>query len=218
MKIYDHYLERQVALGAVKLEEWRKLSRKIGKDVPALGSEQTGSAHEALPPDWRMIQSLSENWFDPRLEFCETFYTSPVSRLPDPSSQHNVLKHIAAFLNTAGGHVLIGVGKEGKLLGLFDDDLRTIHHYQHRLDETIRKTLGAKAAVYIKTHMIRWGSEDVCLIVCKKADFKNGDNDLDDLPCVHQKYNEVMGQEKNQKLIYRRVNAQTLPDPIASTG
>ena len=218
MKIYDQYLERQVALGGVKFEEWRKLSRKIGKDDPTLDSEQTGSAHQTLPPDWKMVQSLSENWFDPRLEFCETFYTSPVSRLPDPSSQHNVLKHIAAFLNTAGGHVLIGVGKEGKILGLFDDDLRTIHHYQHRLDETIRKTLGAKAAVYIKTHMIRWGSEDVCLIVCKKADFKNGDNDLDNFPCVHQKYNEMMGEGKNQKLIYRRVNAQTLPDPIASTG
>ena len=116
------------------------------------------------------------------------------------------------------GHVLIGVGKEGKLLGLFDDDLRTIHHYQHRLDETIRKTLGAKAAVYIKTHMIRWGSEDVCLIICEKADFKTGDNVLDEIPCVHQKYNKMIGEGKNQKLIYRRVNAQTLPDPLVSTG
>ena len=47
-------------------------------------------------------------WFDPRLEFCETFYTSPVSKLPDPGVQHEVIKHIAAFVNTAGGFVVIG--------------------------------------------------------------------------------------------------------------
>lgn len=218
MKLYDQYLEKQVGLGEVKFEEWRKLRRKIGKVIPAKESEATASAYEAPQPDWKMVQSLSENWFDPRLEFCETFYTSPASKLADPGFQHDVVKHVAAFLNTAGGHVLIGVGKQGKLLGLFEDDLRTIHHYQHRLDETLRKALGDKASVYIKTHMIRWGSEDVCLIVCEKADFKNGDNVFDEISCIHQKYNEMQGYKKNQKLIYRRVNAQTLHDPLDPTG
>ena len=218
MKLYDQYLEKQVGLGEVKFEEWRKLRRKIGKVIPAKESEATASAYEAPQPDWKMVQSLSENWFDPRLEFCETFYTSPASKLADPGFQHDVVKHVAAFLNTAGGHVLIGVGKQGKLLGLFEDDLRTIHHYQHRLDETLRKALGDKASVYIKTHMIRWGSEDVCLIVCEKADFKNGDNVHDEISCIHQKYNEILGYKKNQKLIYRRVNAQTLHDPLDPTG
>jgi hypothetical protein len=121
-------------------------------------------------------------------------------------------------LNTAGGEVLIGFGKQGKLLGLLDDDIRTMHHYQHRLDETLRKTLGDKACLYFKTHMIRWGSEDVCLIVCQKADFedsKNSDNINYEVSCVHQKYNEMMGYEKRQKLIYRRINAQTLHDPVS---
>jgi hypothetical protein len=74
MKLYDQYLERQVDLGEVKFEEWRKLRRKIGKVVPIRDFEPTESEHEALPPDWKMVQSLSENWFDPRIEFCETFY------------------------------------------------------------------------------------------------------------------------------------------------
>ena len=105
MKLYDQYLEKQVGLGEVKFEEWRKLRRKIGKVIPAKESEATASAYEAPQPDWKMVQSLSENWFDPRLEFCETFYTSPASKLADPGFQHDVVKHVAAFLNTAGGHV-----------------------------------------------------------------------------------------------------------------
>ena len=214
MKLYDQYLERQVNLGEVKFEEWRKLRRKIGKVVPIRDFEPIEPEHAALPPDWKMVQSLSESWFDPRLEFCETFYTSPVNKLEDPRVQHDVVKHVAAFLNTAGGHVLIGFGKQGKLLGLLDDDIRTMHHYQHRLDETLRKTLGDKASLYYKTHMIRWGSEDVCLIVCEKADFENSDNVDYEVSCVHQKYNEMMGYEKRQKLVYRRVNAQTLHDVV----
>ena len=214
MKLYDQYLERQVNLGEVKFEEWRKLRRKIGKVVPIRDFEPTGPEHEALPPDWKMVQSLSENWFDPRLEFCETFYTSPVSKLADPRVQHDVVKHVAAFLNAAGGHVLIGFGKQGKLLGLLDDDIRTMHHYQHRLDETLRKTLGEKASLHYKTHMIRWGSEDVCLVVCEKADFENSDNLDYEVSCVHQKYNEMAGFDKRQKLVYRRINAQTLHDVV----
>jgi hypothetical protein len=216
LKLYDQYLERQVDLGEVKFEEWRKLRRKIGKIVPIRDFEPTDPEHEALPPDWKMVQSLSENWFDPRLEFCETFYTSPVSKLADPRVQHDVVKHVAAFLNTAGGHVLIGFGKQGKLLGLLDDDIRTMHHYQHRLDGTLRKALGDKASLHYKTHMIRWGSEDVCLIVCEKPDFDNSDNVDYEVSCVHQKYNEMMGFEKRQKLVYRRLNAQTLHDPVTA--
>jgi hypothetical protein len=214
-KLYDQYLERQVDLGEAKFEEWRKLRRKIGKVLPIRDFEPTDPEHEALPPDWKMVQSLSENWFDPRLEFCETFYTSPVSKLADPRVQHDVVKHVAAFLNTAGGHVLIGFGKQGKLLGLLDDDIRTMHHYQRRLDETLRKTLGDKASLHYKTHMIRWGSEDVCLIVCEKADFENSDNVDYEVSCVHQKYNEIMGYEKRQNLLYRRLNAQALHDPVS---
>ena len=209
-KVYDEYLEQQVIIGETKLAEWQKLKRKVGKIVPIKDErlfEDSEELEESLLPDWKLIQSLSENWFDPRLEFCETFYTSPVSKLADPRNQHEVIKHVAAFLNTAGGQVLIGFGKKGKLLGLLDDDIRTIHHYQNRIEETLRKALGKAALPFINISMIRWGSEDVCYIASKKASYE--------VVCVHQKFNDLAGHQKRQKLIYRRVNAQSVYDVVA---
>ena len=208
-KVYDEYLEQQVIIGETKSAEWQKLRRKVGKIVPIKDegiSEDLDEPEATLVPDWKLIQSLSENWFDPRLEFCETFYTSPVSKLADPRIQHEVIKHVAAFLNTAGGQVLIGFGKKGKLLGLLDDDIRTMHHYQNRIEETLRKALGKAALPFIDISMIRWGSEDVCYIACGKASYE--------VTCTHQKYNDMAGHEKRQKLIYRRVNAQSVHDVI----
>jgi len=209
-KVYDEYLEQQVIIGEIKFAEWQKLKRKVGKIVPIKDErlfEDSEELEESLLPDWKLIQSLSENWFDPRLEFCETFYTSPVSKLADPRNQHEVIKHVAAFLNTAGGQVLIGFGKKGKLLGLLDDDIRTIHHYQNRIEETLRKALGKAALPFINISMIRWGSEDVCYIASKKASYE--------VVCVHQKFNDLAGHQKRQKLIYRRVNAQSVYDVVA---
>ena len=208
MKLYNQYLERQVDIGEAKFEELEKLKRKIGKPA-LLKTEHLDSAtvEEYVAPTWKLVQSLTENWFDPRLEFCETFYTSPVTAKEDPRAQHEVVKHVAAFLNSAGGRVLIGFGMKGKLLGLLDDDVRTLHHYQHRLEETLRKCLGDAAERFVKVHMIRWGSEDVCLIDCDKSG--------SEVRCVHQQYNEATGLHKREKLVYRRSNAQSTYDVLS---
>ena len=207
MKIYDQYLETQVDNSEAKLKELEKLKIKIGRvDRPKAEQLSDDKSALPLPPSWKLIQSLSENWFDPSLEFCQTFYNSPLNNAEDPRVQHEVIKHVAAFLNTAGGRVLIGFGMKGKLLGLLDDDLRTQHHYQYRLEQTLGKCLGNSSTHYLKVHMIRWGSEDVCLINCEKAD--------SEVVCIHQKFNEVMGLDHREKLVYRRIKAQTQYDAL----
>ena len=73
--------------------------------------------------------------------------------------------------------------------------------------ETLRKALGKAALPFFDISMIRWGSEDVCYIACKKASYE--------VVCVHQKFNDLAGHQKRQKLIYRRVNAQSVYDVVA---
>ena len=87
-------------------------------------------------------------------------------------------------------------------MGLYEDDLRTTHHYLHRLEEMIRKCLGSQALPYISIDMIRWGSEDVCLVSCDKAEKT--------VLCTDQKFNEMMGYKKREGLIYIREKAMTV--------
>ena len=102
-----------------KFAEWQKIQRKIGKIVPlarvAGSEEKTADNPEVNKLDSELVKNLADNWFDPRIEFCERFFSTAEDDSPDVISQHEVIKHAAAFLNTAGGYVLIGVGKQGRL-------------------------------------------------------------------------------------------------------
>ncbi|MDA9256591.1 hypothetical protein N9P41_01535, partial [Pseudomonadales bacterium] len=65
-KVYDEYLEQQVIIGETKLAEWQKLKRKVGKITPIKDErlfEDSEEPKESLSPDWKLIKSLSENWF-----------------------------------------------------------------------------------------------------------------------------------------------------------
>ena len=156
VRLYDQYLGQQVKADALKFLEWNKLSKKIGKNIPIGGSSRSGDTEIKMADyDWKLVSCAAENWFDPKLEFCETFYSSPVTDLPDVSSQHAVVMHVAAFLNTAGGIVLIGFATRGQLKGLFDDDMRTNHHYKNRIETTLKKTLGKKALKNIYVQVLR---------------------------------------------------------------
>ena len=111
------------------------------------------------------------------------------------------LKHITAFLNTAGGIVLIGAGREGRICGLFDDDLRTSHHYMHRLSETVRKKMGSQCLANIEIKMIQLGSEDLCMVSCRKSDVP--------IVCTDSHYNKMTGADSRRRLKYERHNAIT---------
>ncbi len=90
---YDAYLENYVEQGAQKFAEWQNIQRKIGKVVPLTAvSDAEENDHEesgAKKPNNKLVRSLAQNWFDPRIEFCERFYCSAVSQLPDPATHHD---------------------------------------------------------------------------------------------------------------------------------
>ena len=95
-----------------------------------------------------------------------------------------------------------GIGREGKLLGVFDDDFRTPLHYTHRLSEVLRKSLGDASMKFIDVRIVRVSSEDVCLVTCQKSD--------DPVLCHHQQYNKHMGRPSGESLSYNRINAMTV--------
>jgi predicted HTH transcriptional regulator len=79
------------------------------------------------------------------------------------------LKTIAAFLNTSGGTLLIGVADDGSIVGIEKDGLDTGDRFLQHLSNKILSTLGEVAACYIESRIHKLDGCDVCEVLCKPS-------------------------------------------------
>ncbi|MFA5828410.1 MAG: ATP-binding protein [Candidatus Shapirobacteria bacterium] len=85
-----------------------------------------------------------------------------------------VIIEMAAFLNTKGGQVIIGVNDEGCILGL-DNDFKTLGKKQNRdgfglqLDNLISNFLGGGVYPYITLEFQQKNEKDICIIRAKRC-------------------------------------------------
>ena len=82
---------------------------------------------------------------------------------------HAALKTIAAFLNTEGGDLLIGVDDDRKVLGIAHDRLETDDRFMLHLAQVVRNGLGDRAGTCIdpKTQIVE--GKTVCLVSCQRS-------------------------------------------------
>ncbi len=66
-------------------------------------------------------------------------------RKDDRRVTHAALKTIAAFLNTEGGDLLIGVADDGSIVGIERDRLGTDDTFMRHLAQVVRNALGDRA-------------------------------------------------------------------------
>lgn len=93
----------------------------------------------------------------------------PRSAGAGPSMTHAVLKTIAAFLNTEGGDLLIGVGDDRTVLGIENDHLESDDKFMRHLAQVVRNGLGNRAGTCIdpKTQIVE--GKTVCLVSCQRS-------------------------------------------------
>ena len=87
--------------------------------------------------------------------------------------EYVIAKTIAAFLNTEGGQLIIGVGDNLDILGL-DADIQTmskpnIDGFELRLIELIKKFIGAEFGSYVKTSFPEIEGTQICLVKISKS-------------------------------------------------
>jgi len=83
---------------------------------------------------------------------------------------HAVLKTIAAFLNTEGGDLLIGVNDDGESLGLEHDQLENDDKYVGHLAQCIANGLGGdRITTYVDPRVQTVNGKKVCLVSCKPS-------------------------------------------------
>ena len=104
------------------------------------------------------------------LEFKSSFrWNLREDRKDDKHVTHAALKTIAAFLNTEGGDLLIGVDDNREVLGIENDRLETDDKFMRHLAQAVRNGLGDRAATCIDPKVQIVKGKTVCLVSCQRS-------------------------------------------------
>ena len=117
----------------------------------------------------RQAEELIKRGESKTLEFKATLRWSLRDDRQDDKVTLAVLKTIAAFLNTEGGDLLIGVADDGAIVGIERDGLESDDEFMRHLAQTVRNGLGDRASTCIdpKTQIVQ--GKTVCLVSCQRS-------------------------------------------------
>jgi hypothetical protein len=82
----------------------------------------------------------------------------------DDAITHSVLKTIAAFLNSDGGTLFLGVDNTGTPLGLDSDGFRDIDHFGLHLNNVVKDSMGATNAAALQVTYPLIDGKQICRI------------------------------------------------------
>jgi hypothetical protein len=118
----------------------------------------------------RNAEELIKRGESKTLEFKSTLrWSIKEDRQDDKGVTHAVLKTIAAFLNTEGGDLLIGVADDGSIVGVERDQLESDDKFMRHLAQMVRNGLGDRAGTCIdpKTQIVQ--GKTVCVVSCQRS-------------------------------------------------
>jgi type I site-specific restriction-modification system R (restriction) subunit len=104
------------------------------------------------------------------LEFKSTLrWNLKEDRKDDKAVTHATLKTIAAFLNTVGGDLLIGVADDGSIVGVEHDQLENDDKFMRHLAQVVRNGLSDRAGTCIDPKMQIVQGKTVCVASCQRS-------------------------------------------------
>ncbi len=118
----------------------------------------------------RRVEELLKLRESKTLEFKSTLrWNLKDNRRDDQRVTHAVLKTVAAFLNTEGGDLVIGVADDRSVVGIEQDRLDSEDAFMLHLAQVVRNGLGDRAGTCIdpKTQIV--GGKTVCLVSCQRS-------------------------------------------------
>ena len=104
------------------------------------------------------------------LEFKSTLRWNLREEKEDPGVvTHAVLKTIAAFLNTEGGDLLIGVADDRSIVGIGPDAFETEDKFMLHLSHVVGSGLGDRAGTCIDPKIQVVQGKAICLVSCQRS-------------------------------------------------
>ncbi|MFC1526228.1 RNA-binding domain-containing protein [Candidatus Latescibacterota bacterium] len=117
----------------------------------------------------RQAEELLKQQESKTLEFKSTLRWNLKEDRKDDRMTHAVLKTIAAFLNTEGGDLLIGVADDGTVQGIGVDAFESDDRFMLHLSQVAQNGLGDRSGTCIdpKTQVVQ--GKTVCLVSCQRS-------------------------------------------------
>ncbi len=100
------------------------------------------------------------------IEFKSTLRWDIRAGKSNPAIERSCLKTIAAFLNSTGGTLLIGVRDDGSIEGIASDKFANEDKFLLHLWTLIRNCLGRDFSPYIRTRLEKRDEQTVCIVDC----------------------------------------------------
>src|SRR5207237_1252097 len=118
----------------------------------------------------RQAEELIKRGESKTLEFKSTLrWNLKEDRQDDRFVTHAVLKTIAAFLNTEGGDLLIGVADDGSIVGIERDQLENDDKFMRHLAQVVRNGMGDRAGTCIDPKAQIVQGKSVCVVSCERS-------------------------------------------------
>lgn len=161
MEYWDFIRERQRLISFVVREGYGVLT---GDVIPSAAAANTPSVEDLL----HQMETL-------HVEFKASARKALDPNVPEKVVNDNVIKTVAAFLNTKGGTLGIGISDDGDILGIqadLDYKNHDVDQYQNWLTTLLMQSIGE--AVVTQNVSIRFETQDgqvVCLVDVKPSKF-----------------------------------------------
>ena len=118
----------------------------------------------------RNAEELIKQGESKTLEFKSTLrWNRKEDRKDDKRITHASLKTIAAFLNTEGGDLLLGVADDGTVIGIERDRLDNHDKFMLHLAQAVRNGLGDRAGTCIDPKVQIVDGKNVCVVSCQRS-------------------------------------------------
>ncbi len=153
--IVQSRVRAHLALGQVRAQ--------LKRHNKELEEKLAGGFSEFLPD---MLKQLILEGESESLEFKSTLRHNLHSNKNDKSIENAVLKTIAGFLNSQGGHLLVGVNDDGVILGMEKDSFLNSDRVLLHLNNLICAHLGPQVAPLLRSNVTEVDDLNVLSVQC----------------------------------------------------
>jgi len=149
---------------------YMKYPKGILRNISKRISDKNQNLFERPEVQKEEIYELIKKGENETLEFKSTFRTNLHIDEIDRKVEYSALKTIAAFMNSKGGTLLVGINDSGEIIGVEKDNFENSDKFSLHIINLIKTRLGKNSISLIKNDFIKMDEKTILKIRCKKSD------------------------------------------------